>query len=211
MSPRSYQLGQRQAAVDATRDKVLGAARELLADPSGQPGFSVDAVAKKADVARATVYYQFESKAGLLEALFDSLAEDGQLDASAAAFTDPDPVAGLRHFVGCFGRFWASDRLVLRRIRAIAALDPDVRPLIAARDDRRRHGLQVLVGRLSGLDALVERGAGAGNVDNLVKIIYTLTSFDTFDALAGSDQEPDQVIPVVVDLVLRVIAPAHPV
>ena len=159
-------------------------------------------------MARATVYYQFDSKAGLLEALFDDLAECGQLAELAAAFTDPDPEAGLRHFVGCFGRFWASDRLVLRRIRAIAALDPDVGPLIASRDERRRHGLQVLIGRLGGAESEDAQGAaGSGrDVDKLVSVIHTLTSFETFDALAGPNQEPDQVIPVVADLVLRVVA-----
>jgi len=205
MSPRSYQLGQRQAAVDETRRKVLDAARALLADPSGQPGFSVDAVAKRADVARATVYYQFDSKAGLLEALFDALAEDGQMDGLADAFTDPEPRAGLGHFVACFGRFWASDRLVLRRIRAIAALDPDVGPVIAARDERRRHGLQILVGRLVSAEAEEGSRTGSGDTDVLVNIIHTLTSFETFDALAGPGREPDQVIPVVTDLVLRVV------
>lgn len=214
MSPRPYQLGQRQASVDATRRKVLDAARSLLADPAGQPAFSVDAVAKKADVARATVYYQFDSKAGLLEALFNSLAANGQLSDLAGAFTNPDPVEGLRRFVACFGRFWGSDRMVLRRIRAIAALDPEVGPLIAARDERRRQGLQVLARRLAGgvgsdgaggdreargADGGAREAAGA-----IVDIIHTLTSFETFDALAGADQEPEDVIPIVTDLVLRV-------
>jgi len=30
--------------------------------------------------------------------------------------------------VAVFGRFWASDRLLLRRVRALAALDPDLDP-----------------------------------------------------------------------------------
>ena len=196
--------------MDATRRKVLDAARALLADPAGQPAFSVDAVAKKADVARATVYYQFDSKAGLLEALFNSLAANGQLSDLASAFTNPDPVEGLRRFVACFGRFWASDRMVLRRIRAIAALDPEVGPLIAARDERRRQGLQVLARRLAGDGTGGDReGSGADGsereaTDTIIDIIHTLTSFETFDALAGPDQEPDDVIPIVTDLVLRV-------
>jgi AcrR family transcriptional regulator len=198
MSPRAYQLGQRQAAVDSTRRKVLDAARALLTEPSGYRAFTVDSVAKKADVARATVYYQFGSKAGLLEALFDTLAANGHMTELAAAFTNTDPTAGLCHFVACFGRFWASDRLVLRRIRALAVLDPEVGPLIAARDERRQQGLRVLLGRLGGLEA--------ADVERLAGILHTLTSFETFDTLAGADQEPDQMIPVVTELVLAVLA-----
>lgn len=212
MSPRPYQLGQRQAAVDATRQKVLEAARALLAGPDGQPGFTVDAVAKQADVARATVYYRFGTKSGLLEALFDSLAERGHLGELPAAFTHPDPQEALRRFVACFGRFWASDRLVLRRIRAIAALDPEIGPVIQARDERRRTGLQVLAGRLdaargtgNGPAEVLMPGATATAGDDRIGLAHMLTSFETFDALAGPDREPDAVIPVITDLVLHVM------
>ena len=79
MSPRPYRLGQRQAATDETRARILAAARELLAASDGLTGFSIEAVARQADVARMTVYYQFGSKPGLLEALFDDLAARGQI------------------------------------------------------------------------------------------------------------------------------------
>ena len=147
MSPRPYQLGQRQAAVDETRRKVLTAARDLLTEPAATAAFTVDAVARRADVARATVYYRFGSKAGLLEALFDDLAANGRMDRLAEAFTTPDHDEALRTFVACFAGFWAADRLVLRRVRALAALDPDVGPLITARDERRRDGARVLLAR----------------------------------------------------------------
>jgi len=69
MSPRPYRLGQRQATTEQTRARILAAARELLMARDGFNGFSIDAVAREADVARMTVYYQFGSKIGLLEAL----------------------------------------------------------------------------------------------------------------------------------------------
>ena len=212
MTPRDYRLGQRQAAVDATRRKVLDAARDLLADPAGYPSFTVDAVAKRADVARATVYYQFDSKSGLLEALFDSLAEQGQMAELPSAFTNPDSEEALRRFVACFVRFWASDRIVLRRIRAIAALDPEVGPLIAARDERRRMGLRVLAARFdppgglgnSGL-ADTSDGEDAGRSDDRLDVVHALTSFETYDALSGPGREPDEVIGILADLAVRVM------
>src|SRR5580704_11002898 len=94
MSPRPYRLGQRQVAIDETRARVIAAARELLV--SAEPGrFSIDAVAQKADVSRATVYYQFGSKAGLLEALFDSLGATGGMTGLSDAFRLDDPLAAL--------------------------------------------------------------------------------------------------------------------
>lgn len=200
MSPRPYQLGQRQAAVDETRRKVLAAARALLTEPAGYASFTVDAVAKRADVARATVYYRFGSKAGLLEALFDDLAAAGRMDRLAAAFTQPDPDEALRVFVSCFAEFWASDRLVLRRVRALATLDPDVGPAIAARDQRRRDGARVLLARRA---AAAGRVQPAADLETLVDVVHTLTSFETFDTLAGHDRDPRDVAPLITDLVLR--------
>jgi AcrR family transcriptional regulator len=62
-------MGQRKAAIEDTRMRILAAARDLLAAERFSE-FSMDAVARKAEVTRLTVYYQFESRAGLLEALY---------------------------------------------------------------------------------------------------------------------------------------------
>src|SRR5947209_18395237 len=114
MSPRPYRLGQRQAAADQTRARIVAAARELLGARSGFAGFTIDAVARQAGVARMTVYYQFGSKVGLLEALCDSLAARGGIEQLMTAFCQPDSLDALREFVAVFGRFWSSDRLVTR-------------------------------------------------------------------------------------------------
>src|SRR5712691_10076273 len=69
MSPRPYQLGQRKAASEQTRARILAAVRALLMAPDGYSRFSIETVARQADVARMTVYHQFGSKLGLLEGL----------------------------------------------------------------------------------------------------------------------------------------------
>src|SRR5438093_10151089 len=126
MSPRPYRLGQRRVAAEQTRTRVIAAARELLTASGGFTGFTIDAVAKQAGVARMTVYYQFGSKAGLLEALFDYLATRGHVERLRHAFEKPDPLDGLDLLISVFGDFWGSDRLVMRRIRALGAIDPEV-------------------------------------------------------------------------------------
>jgi AcrR family transcriptional regulator len=68
MSPRQYQLGNRAETVEQTRERIIDATRDLLAR-EGYPHGPVDHVARVADVAMATVYYQFGSKKGLIEAV----------------------------------------------------------------------------------------------------------------------------------------------
>src|SRR5437762_11477773 len=125
MSPRPYRLGQRQATTEQTRARIIMAARGLLMAPDGFSNFSIDAVARQADVARMTVYYQFGSKIGLLEALCDTLASQGGMEQMASAFRKPEPLEALSEYIAVFSRFWEADRLVTRRLRGLAALDPD--------------------------------------------------------------------------------------
>lgn len=189
MSPRPYRLGRREETVGQGRRRILDAARDLLREDSSYPGFTVDAVARRADVARATVYYQFGSKSGLLEAVCDDLAEAGGMDGLARVFTTADPPSAIGGFVAAFAGFWAADRVVMRRLRALAALDPDVGAVITARDQRRREGLTILVGRLPA-------GAGPG-AEQTVRMLYAITSFETFDALAGPAGDLADAVPLV--------------
>src|SRR5438876_6232952 len=181
MSPRPYRLGQRQAATEQTRTRIISAARELLMTSDGFSTFSIDQVARQADVARMTVYHQFGSKGGLLEALCDALAASGGMEQLATAFRLPDPLAALDQYLLIFGRFWDTDRLVTRRLRALAALDPDFEQVIQARDERRRQGLRVLVGRIAQQSGRLP----PERVDEVVDILYMLLSFESFDTLAG--------------------------
>jgi AcrR family transcriptional regulator len=190
--PRSYRLGRRQVTTEETRARILGATRELLT-ASGVSGFSIDAIAQKADVARMTVYYQFGSKLGLLEALFDDLAARGGMEQLPAAFGRSDPLEALADFIATFARFWASDRLVLRRLRGLAAVDPDLEQGVRSRDEGRRQGLRVILRRVA-----VQYGRPVPpSFDEAVDILFTLTSFETFDTLAGLDRSPEDVVPLV--------------
>src|SRR6516225_9673534 len=112
MKRRPYRLGQRQTTIEQTRARIVAAARELLATPGGFSGFTIDAVAGQAGVARMTVYNQFGSKLGLLEALFDDLAARGLVARLRAAFGRPDPREALDELIAAFGGFWHSDRIV---------------------------------------------------------------------------------------------------
>src|SRR5213076_3414288 len=174
MSPRPYRLGRRQPAAQRTRARVLRAARVLLTARAGAEPFSVDAVARRAGVARMTVYHQFGSRRGLLEALFDSFAAGGELPA---------------HVVAAFARFWDAGRPWIRRVRALGVLDPELGEAVEARNARRREVVRVVVERLGqryGRPALAERVQAE-------ELLYTLTSFETFDMLAGPKRKLPEV------------------
>jgi AcrR family transcriptional regulator len=196
MCPRPYRLGQRQATTDQTRSRILAAARDLLTVGEGFSGFSIDAVAHQADVARMTVYYQFGSKAGLLEALFDDVASSGGMGQIPDAFQRTEPLEALSAYVEILSRFYNSDRLILRRLRGLATLDPDLEQALRARGERRRKGLRVIIGRL-----MDRYGRPAPeSFDEAVDILHMLTSFESFDALAGAARSREEVLPVLLKL-----------
>jgi AcrR family transcriptional regulator len=196
MSPRPYQLGRRQEGSEQTRARILTAARELLMASDGFSGFTMEAVARQAGVARMTVYYQFESKVGLLEAVSDDLARRGQMERMAQAFMQPNALAALETFVGALARFWGTDRIILRRLRALAALDADFEQVVRGRDEWRRNGARIIVGRLS-----AEYGRPPPEqVEATISLLFTITSFETFDTLAGPTQTPEEVAPLITGL-----------
>ena len=183
----------RDAAAAQTRDRILSAARDLLVSEDFSE-FTMDAVARKADVSRLTVYYQFESKVGLLEALYDFIAKCGHMERLPEIFRQGnDPLRTLIDFMRVFAEFWASDRNVIRRLHALAAIDAQIAQGIHARNERRRRGLRVIVDRYcSSYPPLT-----ALQVPVAIDTLHMLTSFETFDALAGSGRAFEEVVDIV--------------
>jgi AcrR family transcriptional regulator len=201
MTKRPYRLGQRQTATELTRMRIVSAARDLLAAPDGVSGFTVDAVADQSGVARMTVYNQFGSKVGLLEALFDDLAARGLVTRLRSIFGQAEPRQALDGLITAFGSFWSSDRIVIRRIRGLASIDQDIERVLRARDERRREILRGIVGRLVDKDGHRALAAQAEVID----VLHTLTSFETFDALAVQTRGAEEVITLVRRLAYAVL------
>ena len=179
--------------VGKTRSRVLIAARELLL-LKNFPGFSMEAVAGRAGVSRLTLYYQFESKAGLLEALYDHIAVRGRMEQLAEVFrSGSQPRATLHNFIWVFANFWASDRNVIRRLHGLGTIDPDIGKGLEARNERRRQGVRTIVERYSRFYPNLVPTQKTIAIDT----IHMLTSFETFDALAGRSRSLDDVVGTV--------------
>lgn len=177
-SRRPYRSPSRDAATEATRSRIIAAACAVLA--RGKGPFSLDAVARKAHVTRLTVYNHFDSKRGLMEAVFDDLAQRGGLFELVAVFSHPDPDQALRLLVSAFCRFWATHRAMLPNLRAAILADEEIAASLRQRAERRRQGLTVLVARM-----MPEGGERNGD---LVDVLFALTAFEMFEALCVRDR-----------------------
>jgi AcrR family transcriptional regulator len=190
MSPRPYRMGKREVAAAETRARILDAACQLLANESGTD-LSMEAIARRADVSRLTLYYQFKSRPGLLEALYDHLAARGNMQAMAQVFHEPNPSVALEKLVRTFVGFWSSDPVVIRRLRGMATIDPDIDQGIRARDARRQHTAREILRRT----ALGTGKKLTAEQQNLAAdVLSMLTSFASYDALARAGHSQETIV-----------------
>jgi AcrR family transcriptional regulator len=188
----------RHAATQETRSRILEASLRLLGSEAGITAFTIESVAREAGVARMTVYYQFSSRQGLLEAVYDELGARGLVQELPAVLTATNRRDAIERYVYAFCRFWAADRLVMRRVRALARLDPDFEAGVHARDERRRQICRTVLSRYgSGSSPFSVTG-------DTMDVVLMLTSFETFDALAIDGRGFDDVVTLLQGLVLNV-------
>jgi AcrR family transcriptional regulator len=177
MPTRPYVSPIRDTAAAEKRARVVDAASRLMREQTDVASFSLDAVAKAAGVTRLTVYNQFGSRRGLLEAVFDERARQGGLGRIAEAMAMANPRAGLDRLVDIFCDFWGGDPAV-GRLHAATALDPEFAAAVAERNERRRKVIRVLVERLPH-----NRKQDAETRQNAVDLVFALTSHAMFDML----------------------------
>jgi AcrR family transcriptional regulator len=176
MARRQYVSRVRAAAAEANRDRVIEeAAAFLRSEPIS--AFSIESVAKQAGVTRLTIYNQFGSRRGLLEAVFDHLAQRGRLQRIVEAVVDPEPRHGLRLLVEIFSEFWGGDPAV-GRLHDAMALDSEFAQALTARNERRRRDVAALVERLP------ERGVDAVRRRDAIDLIFALLSYPMFRLLS---------------------------
>ena len=189
MATRRYVSSVRTAAAAAKRDRVIGAAARLLRADASIASFSLDAVAKAAGVTRLTVYHQFGSRRGLLEAIFDEIARQGGLVQIPEAMAMPDSRAALDRLVEIFCTFWSSDPAVGRLHEAMAT-DPEFAQALIERNERRRTTIDVLIRRIAG------KIASARARQDAVDMIFALTSFSMF-AMLGQNRSAGDVCKLI--------------
>jgi len=128
---RRYESPRRREQAAATRREILGAAQRLF-EENGYAATTMAAIADEAGVALKTVYLAFETKSGLIRALWDTLLR-GEPDIAVAqqpwyleVLQEPDPVRQLQ--LNARNSTVVKQRVanLLRVIRDGASGDPDV-------------------------------------------------------------------------------------
>lgn len=195
MSPRAYKSPRRDAAAARTRRRIVAAAASILGAAEGIGGFSLEAVAKKANVTRLTVYNQFGSRRALLEAVFDQRAARGGLHRIADVMAGSDPQAGLRQIIAIFCDFWSFDPRALGLLHAAGANDPEFEASVRDRNERRRRLLSVLVRRMADGRQLRPKTIG-----DLVDVLFALTSFPFFSQLTAAGRSAEAACQLIQDL-----------
>jgi AcrR family transcriptional regulator len=201
MPKRHYVSSVRATAAAEKRDRVIQAATTLLRENNSIAAFSLDAVAKAAGVTRLTVYNQFGSRRGLLEAVFDEIARQGGLSRIEQAMTMPDPGMALERLVEIFCHFWSWDSAI-GRLQQEMSVDPELARALIERNERRRTTLAVVVARAAG------PAASSHARQDAVDMIFTLTSYSTFATLC-SNRTTDETCTLIKSACSRALDPVR--
>jgi AcrR family transcriptional regulator len=168
----------RAEAVDVTRARVIGAARAAILDGPA-PVVSMGDVARRARVARSTLYAIYGSHAGLIGAVVADAGMRGGFEHMLELINLPDAAEGILRFLPAAARMFGADYELTRRIQLLAQLDPDVMTALAVAARAKADGMLYQAGRLE------EQGRlrPGVTVEEAARLLYLLTDFGTFDAL----------------------------
>jgi AcrR family transcriptional regulator len=184
---RSYNSSRRREQAAATRRDILGAAQRLF-ERQGYAATTMAAIAAEAGVALKTVYLAFETKSGVLRALWNQLlrGDDGEAPVAERSWyrevvEEPDPQRQLR--LNARNSRAAKTRIagVLKVIREAAPVDSDIAALWERIQAEFHANQRVIVERLADRKAL-RRGL---DVDRATDILWTLNHPDVWQLLVG--------------------------
>lgn len=201
---RPYELGKRLEQMDRTRAAVLTSARRQL-ETGGVREFSMESLAKAAGVTRQTIHNLFGTRTGVLEALFDQIALDAGMDRMREVMMTSDPNAMLDGFIAVFSAFWMKNRILLKRIHGIAAIDPEFGKAVFDRNVRRHGAATRVMERLSSTGGRLP----SEEMREKVAALVALTSFEFFDALTESTGSVGAARNQLPEIIRRALALGH--
>jgi AcrR family transcriptional regulator len=184
---RSYNSSRRREQAAATRRDILGAAQRLF-ERQGYAATTMAAIAAEAGVALKTVYLAFETKSGVLRALWNQLlrGDDGEAPVAERSWyrevlEEPDAQRQLR--LNARNARAAKTRIagVLKVIREAAPVEPDAGALWQRIQTEFHANQRAIVERLAERKAL-RRGL---DVDRATDILWTLNHPDVWQLLVA--------------------------
>ncbi len=182
---RRYDSPRRREQAAATRGAILEAAQPLF-ERQGYAATTMAAIAAEAGVALKTVYVAFETKSGVLRALWHLLLRGdeadvpiGERDWYREVVAEPDPERKLR--LGAHNARLVKERAaaIMDVIREGAPADPDIEALWARIQTDFYDNQRVIVASLHTMKAL-RRGL---DVTGATDILWTLNHPDVWQLL----------------------------
>lgn len=176
---RTYNLRKRARASEETRLRILEAARALLSS-AGYPNVTLDQIAAKAAISRQTVYVQFGSKRGVLQALAEHIElESYGRDMLEGVRDLHNPVGTIRDGIYDQIAFFERNADLLRNFYAQAAHDPDFRAVWQDRLQRRWDAIHIVVQKIAEQGGLAE---GWG-LEEATDWLWSITNFRWYDEM----------------------------
>jgi AcrR family transcriptional regulator len=161
-----------------TRERVVAAVRDLLREGSFHEA-TVEQVAARAGVSRATLYGHFGSRLGLVDAICETFDANPELVAIRETVRDAGLEAALDRAITHTVAFWASEEAVLEPLYGAAAVDPAARDLVARQRADRRREFEHLLARLGEAGRLRTELSDT----EALGVLLVLTSFETYREL----------------------------
>src|SRR3954449_10078960 len=112
-----------------TRQRIVEAVRELLAEGVFHE-CTVEEVAERAGVSRATLYQHFGSRLELVDGICDVMALNPALLALRERVELPDADAAIDAAVAGSMAFWADEDKLLEQLYGVVAIDPAVEDFV---------------------------------------------------------------------------------
>ena len=165
----------------------MSAVRDLLAEGAFHES-TVEQVADRAGVARATVYQHFGSRLELVDAICDTFAVNPALLRLRETVELADSDAALAETISNSMLFWSSEDAVLSQLYGVVAIDPAARELVDRQRADRRSELERLAHHLG------SGGRLRAEIDErrALAVLLVLTSYETFRELRqASLSEPE--------------------
>jgi AcrR family transcriptional regulator len=202
---RRYDSPRRRAQAAATRRDILEAAQQLF-EQRGYPATTMDAIAAEAGVALKTVYVAFETKSGLLRALWNHLLRAGRDDVPVAQQqwyreVVPDPERQLRLTARNSRVVKLRIAPLLEVIRSAAPIDPEIGALWSRIQAEFHANQRVIVESLNDKDVL----SPGLDVDRATDILWTLNHPDVWLLLLDRGWTPEDFERWFADAVRRLL------
>lgn len=155
--------------------------RELLREGRFHES-TVEQVAERAGVSRATVYQHFRSRIDLVDAICETFDANPALMELRRAVVLANPQAALSQTMTLSIRFWDSEDAILSGLYGVVAIDPAARDLVDRQRADRRREMRRLARNLHTAGALRPAISAARALD----ILMVLTSYETYRELRAA-------------------------